>query len=378
MKIIIAGDYCPHGRVADLIEKGNTDSIFEPLGTLIKDADYSIVNFECAVADKSDRKIEKCGEALRCSDKAIKVIKDAGFKCLTLANNHFYDYSDVGVEKSLRSIRENELDFVGGGKNLEDASQTLYKEINGSIIAIINCCEHEFSIATDSSGGSNPLNPIKQYYSIIEARSKADYVIVIVHGGNEHYQLPSPRMKETYRFFVDAGADVVVNHHQHCYSGYEVYHGKPIFYGLGNFCFDWGVSKNYKWHQGFLVELLFEKKTSSFHNIIPYVQSYQEPKVQLLLKQEDLDAFYKSINELNNIIQNDKALYDAFSNNVKSNMNAYIEIVEPYPGRYLRSLYIRGGLPSLLGKKDLRLAYNYILCESHMDMLSLALRKQIS
>jgi poly-gamma-glutamate synthesis protein (capsule biosynthesis protein) len=46
-------------------------------------------------------------------------------------------------------------------------------------------------------------------------------------------------MVETYRFFIEAGADAVVNHHQHCICGYEVYKGKPIFYGLGNFCFDW-------------------------------------------------------------------------------------------------------------------------------------------
>ena len=34
------------------------------------------------------------------------------------------------------------------------------------------------------------------------------------------------------------GADAVVNHHQHCYSGYEVYKDKPVFYGLGNLLFD--------------------------------------------------------------------------------------------------------------------------------------------
>lgn len=52
-----------------------------------------------------------------------------------------------------------------------------------------------------------------------------------MHGGHEHYQLPSLRMQETYRFFIDAGADVVVNHHQHCFSGYEIYNNKYIFMG---------------------------------------------------------------------------------------------------------------------------------------------------
>ena len=30
----------------------------------------------------------------------------------------------------------------------------------------------------------------------------------------------------------------MVNHHQHCFSGYEVDNGSSILYGLGNFCFD--------------------------------------------------------------------------------------------------------------------------------------------
>jgi poly-gamma-glutamate synthesis protein (capsule biosynthesis protein) len=121
---------------------------------------------------------------------------------------------------------------VGGGTNLQEASKILYKKIDEKVLALINCCENEFSIATEVTAGSNPLNPIQQYYAIQEAKSKADYVLVIVHGGHELWQLPSPRMQETYRFFIDAGADAVVNHHQHCYSGYEIYKKKPYILNL--------------------------------------------------------------------------------------------------------------------------------------------------
>lgn len=40
-------------------------------------------------------------------------------------------------------------------------------------------------------------------------------------------------MKELYRFLVDCGADAVINHHQHCFSGYEIYNEKPIFMDSG-------------------------------------------------------------------------------------------------------------------------------------------------
>jgi poly-gamma-glutamate synthesis protein (capsule biosynthesis protein) len=34
---------------------------------------------------------------------------------------------------------------------------------------------------------------------------------------------------------VDAGATVVLGHHAHICRGVEIYHGRPIFHGLGNF-----------------------------------------------------------------------------------------------------------------------------------------------
>ena len=238
MKILIAGDFCPQERVCASFEKGDFASVLREVKNSLSLVDYSIVNFECPITKGKELPIKKCGPNLRCSSKGIEAISWVGFNCVTLANNHFLDYGESGVVNTIQVCSEFGIDIVGGGKNLQEASQILYKKIAGKILAIINCCEHEFSIATEKSAGANQLNPIRQYYTIKKARSEADFVLVIVHGGHEYYQLPNARMHETYRFFVDAGADAVVNHHHHCFSGSEVYNGKPIFYGLGNFCFD--------------------------------------------------------------------------------------------------------------------------------------------
>lgn len=147
----------------------------------------------------------------------------------TLANNHILDQGEQCCLDTKRELEKAGIDTVGVGHNIGEAGIILYKQINGETLAIINCCEHEFSIATESSAGANPINPIQQYYKVQEARQNADYVLVIVHGSHEHYQLPSPQMQEIFRFYIDAGADAVVNGHQHCYSGYEEYKGKPIF-----------------------------------------------------------------------------------------------------------------------------------------------------
>ena len=106
-----------------------------------------------------------------------------------------------------------------GVGNKTKSSNILYLTHGDETVAIINCCEQEWSIVTNTHPGSNPLDPIAQYYTINEARRNADFVIVIVHGGIEHFQLPTPELKKIHRFFIDSGADAVINHHQHCYSG---------------------------------------------------------------------------------------------------------------------------------------------------------------
>lgn len=363
IKILICGDFCPQYRVQNLIEEEDYKSVFGEICPYTSTADYSIVNLEAPVVNSSAAPIEKCGPNLKCSNKAVKALKYAGFDMVTLANNHFYDFGDNGVVDTLSSCKENYIDVVGGGKNLEEASRTFYKDIKGVKFAFINCCEHEFSIATDKTGGSNPLKPIQQYYAIQEAKKQADKIVVIVHGGHEHYQLPSPRMKETYRFFVDAGADVVINHHQHCYSGYEVYNNKPIFYGLGNFCFDWKGERNSIWNYGYMVLLSFDNVSIQFE-LIPYCQGNEKPDVVVLTNKGE---FLTSISELNKVIADDIQLKEKhllFMNDTKS---CYSIDFQPYQNRYLRALYARHLLPSLLDKKKILRLLNILECEAHLE-----------
>ena len=370
MKILVAGDFCPYYRVAELFERGEFDAVLRGVKPITNQADYSLVNLECPVCYGEEKPIEKCGSNLKCTEKGIEAIKWAGFDCVTLANNHFLDYGQDGVKNTLVACEKYGLNTVGGGNNLNEASWILYKEIGDKKLAVINCCEHEFSIATETTAGSNPLNPISQYYSIKEAKEKADYVLVIVHGGHEHYQLPSTRMQDTYRFFIDAGADAVVNHHQHCYSGYEYYKGKPIMYGLGNFCFDEGLKKTKLWHEGYLVEISFTEVCKI--RLYPYSQCAEQATLNLL----DENAFANEISEINEIIVDNEKLksrQEAYYNTANMACRA---MFDPVNLRYVKACQRRGWLPFFYSHKYLRTIFNYINCESHRDKVLQNLQKK--
>lgn len=371
VKILIAGDFAPIARVAQLINNGDYSTVFSEVKTITDKVDYSIVNLESPIVISSlSKRVHKYGPHLKCTPNAAKAIKYAGFDMVTLANNHFYDYGEEGVRDTIQVCKDEELDIVGGGLDLGQASKTFYKEIRGVRFAIINCCEHEFSIATETSGGANPINPIQQYYAIKEAKLRADKVIVIVHGGHEHHQLPSPRMKEAYRFYVDAGADVVVNHHQHCYSGYEIYKGAPIFYGLGNFCFDAVPQRNNSsWNKGYMVQLNFGKEVS--FDIFPYIQCDEQPRVQIL----PVDKFSNDICRLNTIIADDKQLQVETVNYYQKSFKWESTILEPYKGKIMIKLLTMGLLPRFIKFSKASQILNHIECESHRDKILYTLKK---
>lgn len=364
-KITIAGDFVPQDRVQKLLDDHKFEDVLKSVKPVVDESDYSIVNLEAPIIDNPPTPIKKNGPNLYAGTSVIDAIKYMGFNCVTLANNHFYDQGEHGVAATLNKCKEEGLDYLGGGSNLLEASKNLYKEVKGKKFAFINCCEHEYSIATESTGGSNPISPIAQFYAIKEAKDKADYVIVITHGGIEQFQYPTLRMKEWYRFFIDAGADVVVNHHQHCYSGYEVYNGKYIVYGLGNFCFDRPNERGGIWNEGYMLQLCFEDGVIKI-NTYPYVQCDNNPSVDLMTGDKEI-LFQKQLKQINDVISSDEDLTRVIDMFMSKTERFYRYHFAPYRSRIGRFLFSKGLLPYGIPKATWSELRDFLFCESHNE-----------
>lgn len=364
ISIFIAGDVVPYGRTKELFASKNTELLFGGIMPEIHKTDFRIVNLEAPIKYGLPSPIDKAGPNLLATKETAAVIKEAGFDLVTLANNHFFDQGQQGVRDTIDACNNAGLKIVGGGCSIEAAHKVVYHSIYGKTIAIINACEHESSVATPQHGGSNPLDLIDTGNDIIEARQKADYVLVILHGGIEHYQLPTPRIKKWYRHFVTLGADAIINHHQHCISGYEIYKGKPIFYGLGNFNFD-KISKyvnGEKWSQGYAIVLKLSNIIE--FQTIPYRQNDEEPGIKL---RNQID-FEKEIQSLNAIIKDDKTLEKEFCSYINKNKRELILSFLPICNKYLKAIYRRGFLGNIISNKKAITLHNMLTCESHHDV----------
>lgn len=226
MKIFICGDVINQFSDIQFISSDLTD--------LIGSADYSICNFEGALASK--RGINSC---MIQNENSPKMLKQAGFDLCLLANNHTTDFGEDGLRHTIKGLQENGLDTTGAGFSYEETYTPKIIEMKGYKVAIVNICEAQpgyFKKWRDTFGYAWMGDPSVER-RIEDLSHNVDYTIVVCHAGFEHFNMPLPYFREKYKAYCDAGACCVVAMHPHIAQGIENYKGKPIFYSLGNFYF---------------------------------------------------------------------------------------------------------------------------------------------
>jgi poly-gamma-glutamate synthesis protein (capsule biosynthesis protein) len=377
MKILITGDFCPIGRTDRLLQEEKYAELFNGFEKITKNVDYAVVNFECPVT-KSEKRINKTGPCIKTENlNALKALQFAGFNMLTLANNHIQDYSSKGVLDTIQTGKQFGFDVIGAGENKFEAAKTFVKEIKGIKVGFINIAENEFCAATDEIPGANTFDFIENTKTIHQLKNNVDKIILIYHGGREHYQLPTPEQRRRFRYFIDNGVDAIVAHHTHCVSGYEFYNEKPIVYSLGNFIFDY--KKKYQkgiWTEGMSVVLSLNDKTDNFRiELIPHLQGREQDSTIILLEGQEKENFIEKVELLSNKIKNDKLFFDEWKKYIKTQESFYLSSLY-IKNFFLRALFIKKILPvSLLKNKHNLLALNLIRCETHDEILKEILSK---
>jgi poly-gamma-glutamate capsule biosynthesis protein CapA/YwtB (metallophosphatase superfamily) len=91
-----------------------------------------------------------------------------------------------------------------------------------------------------------------------EARRRANFVLFSIHaheitpyedpaqGDDNDTARPASFEPILFHAAIDAGADAVVRNGPHVLGGIEIYKGKPIFYSLGSFFFQFGGTRSYR------------------------------------------------------------------------------------------------------------------------------------
>ncbi len=283
LSILFGGDFCPRLRTEKIILDGVVKQVFGNSLPVFHDKDLSVINLEAPLT-RANSPIKKSGPNIKLDPKCIDALKYADLDIAILANNHICDYGERGVYETLDILKDNGIMSVGAGKNMFDAAKPLILEEKGRKIAFLAFAETEFNIPGKDSPGANMLDPLKNIKQIQNVSSETDITIVLVHGGNEYNPIPSPRMRQTYRAFADAGASAVVCGHTHCPQGIEKWNGVPIIYSMGNLLMDARkkMEPDSLWWTGYMVKIGFAEKRISNLDIIPYSFGPDAGEIRLL------------------------------------------------------------------------------------------------
>lgn len=250
--------------VGDLIlDEPDPDGFFEPSRALLQSADLTIGHVE---VPHTARGVEQSTDvpAPPADPAHLQALPRAGFHVVTLAGNHIADSGPPGIEDTVAVLRGLGIATVGAGMNMGEAKAPAIVERNGLRIGVLsyNCVGPRESWATSKKAGCAYVKVLTHYEldyaspggppiiytfcapeslevmgaDIAALRAQVDVAVVSFHKGVGHI----PARVEWYerqvsQAAIDAGAHVVIGHHAHILRGVEVYRGRPIFHGLGNF-----------------------------------------------------------------------------------------------------------------------------------------------
>ena len=370
-QIIFAGDFVPCNKAMQTYQNSIDDEHSHNLRKIIQESKYSFVNLESALTN-SISKIKKAGPSLKANINNAQLLKELSFTNVNLANNHICDYGIGGLDETINTLTQLNINF--NGVRVNGVSRTYSTcEISNSRIAVFNFCENEFCTINESNG-AELINPIENYRAITEKNDVA-FKIVVLHGGSEHCALPNPWFRDLCKYYIDIGVDLVISHHTHVFSGSEVYKGKTIYYGLGNFVFS-NIGAAESWYRGYLVKVnISDNKLESA--IIPYEQMNKDNFVKIL-KDDDLIVFMEEYKRLSQIILNE-AEYTLFWKKYTDSKNVDYLATALGMSRLTRGVFRKFGLR--IKKRDeqkklLRLM-NHIYCQSHNYNFRAVLKKVI-
>jgi len=246
-----------------VVEEADAHHLFAPSTPLLATGDFVIGHLEIPHVEDGTV-LTTDVPALPGPPAALDAVAAAGFDVLTLAGNHVYDFGPAGIDETRAHCAARGIATAGTGRNIAEALRpTIIGDGDVEIAVIsINCVGPRESWATTLKPGNayievithyearnaNPGGPPRVYTfadhpslaraadAVRAAAATGAVVVVALHKGLVHVPVEvAAYEREIAHALIDAGAHAIIGHHAHILRGVEVYRGRPVFHGLGNF-----------------------------------------------------------------------------------------------------------------------------------------------
>ncbi len=245
----------------------------------------------------------------------IETLEAINANIIELTGNHNNDYGAEYNTQTIEMYKERGWGYYGGGLNTEDAQKPHVEDLKESQVAFIgynyydSIYNNHANLAGTDRAGANSYSLEKMEKDIKEMKEEGAFTIVTFQF-QECWSYPpqdvifppcykplsNPDQREVFRAAIDFGADIVIGSQAHQPQTYEIYEGKPIFYGTGNIFFDqtpWigtrqGIILTHYIHEN---KLLQSRITTTLYDddMRPYVTDGEDRELLLQLLRDARD-----------------------------------------------------------------------------------------
>ena len=232
-------------------------------------SDVRLVNLETSVTT-SDDYCQGKGINYRMHPANIACLTAAGIDCCVIANNHILDWGYEGLTETLKTLEQVKIKTAGAGRNLRQAAAPAVLEIKGKGRVLV------FGFGSPTSGiprrwaaarfraGVSLLDELSEdavkriSAKVQSVKQPGDIVVMSIHwGSNWGYEIPAAQRTFAHQLIDEAGVDVIHGHSSHHSRALEVYKGKPVLYGCGDFLNDYEGIGGYEEYRADLVLMYF-------------------------------------------------------------------------------------------------------------------------
>jgi poly-gamma-glutamate capsule biosynthesis protein CapA/YwtB (metallophosphatase superfamily) len=238
---------------------------------MMQEADIAYGNLEFSLNDRPE--LQRPFYNFRADKSFAWEVAAIGINMVSLSNNHALDFGPDGLTECLRALDLTSITHAGAGATLADAHApgTMTPQSQKTKFALLSYMRYWTAkyrstnpdapslstinpavILVAKNGKAEPVEgPIESDVKTMEddivlARRHNDVVIVAMHNHDvSHHRVygiqnvTPPNEEIMYRRAIDAGADMVIGTGPHVLRGIEIYKGKPIFYSLSDFIYQY-------------------------------------------------------------------------------------------------------------------------------------------
>ncbi|XP_015778095.1 PREDICTED: capsule biosynthesis protein CapA-like [Acropora digitifera] len=194
--LLFVGDISFTATAKYYVEHGyhSYNDTFKEVASYIREADVSIGNLESPfVGDNMYQYIYRKGKKFVILDSdpiAVSALSFAGFDAVTLANNHLTDFSEEGVNFTVKTLNKAKIKHFGDSYGKWTSSQ-----------------------------------------------ADVDLIVVLIHFGYELQIEPHPYQRLIVKHLISLGVQIIIGAHPHVLQPHCFHNNTLVAYSLGNFLF---------------------------------------------------------------------------------------------------------------------------------------------